>query len=144
MSRHRSFWTFHLIALVLAGGWIACFFLFSRLRAAGYFVVTCPLHDLLKIYCPLCGGSRSILSLFRFDLPGAFRANPAVLLSLPVILFYYVRALVVFARGGTFSFRVPRKWTVALLCLFAAFFVLRNVLLIFFGIDPTGDFIRSA
>ena len=144
MSRRRSFWIFHLIALVLAGGWIGCFFLFSRLRAAGYFVVTCPLHDLLRIYCPLCGGSRAILSLFRFDLPSAFRANPAVLLSLPVLLFCYVRALVVFARGGAFSFRIPRKWTVALLCLFAAFFVLRNVLLIFFGIDPTGDFIRSA
>lgn len=143
MSRRRSFWTFHLIALVLAGGWISCFFLFSRLRAAGYFVVTCPLHDLLKIYCPLCGGSRAILSLFRFDLPGAFRANPAVLLSLPVLLFYYVRALVIFARGGAFSFRIPRKWTVALLCLFAAFFVLRNVLLIAFGIDPLGDFIPS-
>lgn len=144
MSRRRSFWIFHLIALVLAGGWIACFFLFSRLRAAGYFVVTCPLHDLLRVYCPLCGGSRAILSLFRFDFADAFRSNPAVLLSLPVLLFYYVRALIVFARGGAFSYRIPRKWTVALLLLFAAFFVLRNVLLIAFGIDPLGDFIHSA
>ncbi len=143
MSRRRSFWTFHLIALGLAGIWIGCFLLFSRLRAEGLFVVTCPLHDLLRIYCPLCGGSRAILSLLRFDLPTAFRSNPAVLLSLPVLLFYYVRALVVFARGGVFSFRLPRKWTVALISLFAAFFVLRNVLLLFFGVDPAGDFIHN-
>lgn len=144
MSRRRSFWVFHLIALVLAACWIGCFFLFSRLRAAGYFVVTCPMHDLLRVYCPLCGGSRAILSLLRFDFATAFRSNPAVLLSLPVLLFYYVRALIVFVRGGAFSFRLPRKWTVALLCLFAAFFLLRNVLLVGFGIDPTGDFIRPA
>ena len=93
--------------------------------------------------CPLCGGSRTILSLFRLDFPTAFRVNPAVLLSLPVLLFYYVKSLTVFVRGGCFSFRVPRKWTVALLILFAAFFLLRNVLLIGFHYDPAGDFIRA-
>jgi len=143
MSRRRSFWVFHLIALVLAACWIGCFFLFSRLRAAGYFVVTCPMHDLLRLYCPLCGGSRAILSLLRLDFATAFRSNPAVLLSLPVLLFYYVRALIVFVRGGAFSFRLPRGWTVALICLFSLFFVLRNVLLVGFGYDPAGDFLPS-
>ena len=143
MSRRKSFWVFHLTALVLCVLWIGLFFLFSRLRAAELPVVTCPLHDIFKIYCPLCGGSRAILSLLRFDFATAFRVNPAVLLSLPVLLFYYVKSLTVFVRGGCFSFRVPRKWTVALLILFAAFFLLRNVLLIGFHYDPAGDFIRA-
>ena len=143
MSRRRSFWVFHLVALVLASVWIGYFLLCSRLRAAGFFVVTCPMHDLLRLYCPLCGGSRAILSLLRLDLATAFRSNPAVLLSLPVLLFYYVRALIVFVRGGAFSFRLPRGWTVALLSLFLAFFVLRNMLLLAFGYDPLGDFIPS-
>lgn len=140
-DRRRSFWVFHLIVLALAGLLCGCFFLFSHLRRAGYPVVTCPLHDLLRIYCPFCGGSRALLSLLRFDFPTAFRLNPAVLVSLPVLLFYYVRALIVFFRGGVFSFRVPRGWTFALLGLFAAFFLLRNILLLAFGFDPAGDFL---
>ena len=140
-SRRRSFWVFHLAALVTGALWLCSFFLFSRVRAAGYFVVTCPLHDLFHLYCPLCGGSRAILSLLRFDFPGAFRVNPAVILSLPVVLFYYVRALVGYIRGGWFSFRIPRGWTIALLSLFAVFFLVRNVLLVAFGFDPAGDFI---
>lgn len=140
-DRRRSFLVFHLIVLALAGLLFGCFLLFSRLRAAGYPVVTCPLHDLLRIYCPFCGGSRAILSLFRLDFQTAFRLNPAVLAALPVLLFFYVRALIVFFRGGIFSFRVPRGWTFALLGLFLAFFLLRNVLLLVFGFDPAGDFL---
>ena len=142
-NRRRSFWIFHLSLLVLIGFWLGCFFLFSLLRAKRFPVVTCPLHDLLHLYCPFCGGSRAILSLLRFDFPTAFRVNPAVLLSLPIVLFYYARALVVFFRGGVFSFRIPRGWTIALLSLFGVFFLVRNVLLLAFGFDPTGDFIHT-
>ena len=142
-NRRRSFWIFHLSLLALIGFWLGCFFLFSLLRANGFPVVTCPLHDLLHLYCPFCGGSRAILLLLRFDFPTAFRVNPAVLLSLPVVLFYYARALVAFFRGGVFSFRIPKGWTIALLSLFGVFFLVRNVLLLAFGFDPTGDFIHA-
>ena len=140
-GRRDSFLFFHLAALGIACVLAGFFFLFSRLRAAGYPVVTCPLHDLLRLYCPFCGGTRAILSLLRLDLPTAFRSNPAVLISFPVILFFYVRALIDFIRGEIFSFRIPRGWLFALIGLFAAFFLLRNVLLVGFGIDPAGDFI---
>ena len=73
MSRRKSFWVFHLTALVLCVLWIGLFFLFSRLRAAGLPVVTCPLHDIFKIYCPLCGGSRTILSLISLMIPTPWR-----------------------------------------------------------------------
>ena len=142
-NRSRSFWIFHLSVLALGAIWFGCFFLFSYLRAKGFPVVTCPLHDLLHLYCPLCGGSRAILSLLRLDLPTALRVNPAVLLSLPVVLLYYARALVAFFRGDVFLFRIPRGWTIALLSLFGVFFLVRNVLLLAFGFDPTGDFIHA-
>lgn len=142
-NRRRSFLFFHLSAFALLALWLGCFFLFRRLRTAGIPVLTCPLHDLLHLYCPFCGGSRAILSLLRFDFLTALRVNPAVLLSLPVVLFFYIRALVVFFRGGVFSFRLPRKWTIALLCLFGVFFLLRNILLVGFGFDPAGDFIPA-
>jgi len=140
-KRWKPFLAFHLAILALFGVWIGFFFLFSRLRAAGVPIVTCPLHDLARLYCPFCGGSRATLSLLRLDFPTAFRVNPAVLLSLPVFLFFYVRALISFFSGKSFSFRIPRGWAIALICLFAAFFLLRNVLLVGFGIDPAGDFL---
>ena len=142
-SRTRSFLAFHVVCLVFFGIVVGSYFLFARLRANGFPVVTCPLHDLFHLYCPLCGGSRAILSLLRLDFPTAFRVNPAVLLSLPVVLFYYLRALVAFFCGDVFLFRIPRGWTFVLLCLFGVFFVVRNVLLLAFGFDPTGDFIRA-
>lgn len=143
MDRRRSFLSFHLVVLVLGGLFIGFFFLFSRLRAAGFPVLTCPLHDILHIYCPVCGGSRAVLSILRLDFPSAFRLNLPVLLSFPVLLFYYVRALIVFFRGGLFSYRIPRGWTIVLLSLFVVFFFVRNVLLIGFGFDPAGDFIHA-
>lgn len=139
-KRYRSFLFFHLTSLALLAFWLGCFFLFRRLRAAGAPVVTCPLHDLLHLYCPFCGGSRAVLSLFRLDFLTAIRVNPAVLVSLPVVLVFYVRALIAFFRGDVFAFRIPRGWTVALLVLFVGFFLLRNILLVGFGIDPAGDF----
>lgn len=143
-NRLKSFWIFHLTLLALFGLTVGCFFLFSRLRARGIPVVTCPLHDLVHLYCPFCGGSRAILSLLRFDFPTALRANSAVLLSLPVLFAFYLRALISFFRGAPFSFRIPRGWTVALLCLFALFFLVRNILLFTVGFDPTGDFHPAA
>lgn len=143
MDRRRSFLSFHLVVLVLAGLFIGVFFLFSHLRSSGVPVLTCPLHDILHVYCPVCGGSRAVFAILRFDFPTAFRLNPPVLLSFPVLLFYYVKALIAFIRGGPFSYRVPCGWTIALLSLFVVFFVVRNVLLIGFGFDPAGDFIRA-
>ena len=142
-NRWRSFLIFHLVCLVFFALIVAGYFVFSRLREGGYPVVTCPLHDLLHVYCPFCGGSRAILSLLRLDFPTAFRVNPAVLLALPVVLFYYARALVAFFRGDPFLFRIPRGWTFSLLALFGVFFLVRNVLLIAFGFDPAGDFIPA-
>lgn len=143
MDRRRSFWIFHLVVLVLGGLFIGFFFLFSRLRAAGFPVLTCPLHDILHVYCPVCGGTRSVLAFLRFDFLTAIRLNPAVLLSIPVLLFYYAKALTVFIRGGLFSYRIPRGWAFVLISLFAVFFFVRNILLIGFGFDPTGDFIHT-
>lgn len=142
-NRLKSFLVFHLVGLALFGLAVGCFFLFARLRANGIPVVTCPLHDILHLYCPFCGGTRAILSLLRFDVWTAFRVNPAVLIALPVLLVFYIRALIAFFRGDVFLYRIPRGWTGALLALFIGFFLLRNVLLLAFGFDPAGDFLPA-
>ena len=139
-SRHRSFLVFHLLLLLFGVLIFGGYFLFRALRAAGLPVVTCPLHDLLRIYCPLCGGSRALLSLLRFDFKSAFLFHPALLISLPFFLFFYVRVLCVYLSGGTFTLRIGRGWWIFFAILFGGFFLLRNGMLLL-GYDPMGDFI---
>ena len=108
-------------------------------EATGIRIPTCTLHDLLGIYCPFCGGTRATLLLLSGDPLGALRANAAVVVTLPFLLWWDVAELVRILRDRPTPSRSLLS-PVVFLILFAVFFVLRN-LLVLFGIDPTGDFI---
>ena len=101
----------------------------------------CPSHIFFDIYCPFCGGTRAVGALLTGDLVGALRVNAAVVLSLPLLIWADVRALVRILGKKPASPLLPLHPLIPIL-LFAAFFVLRNVLLLF-GIDPTGDFLEQ-
>lgn len=49
-------------------------------------VPRCPLHSLTGLDCPGCGSQRMLHSLLHGDLTGAWKANPFLLLSLPLIV----------------------------------------------------------
>lgn len=139
----KSLWHFSLIHLVLAGllaGMLAMRALSQRLyETVGFAIPTCVLHDLFRLYCPFCGGTRAVSSLLTGNIIGALRANAAVVTDLPFLLYSDVKALVHIVRNKPVT-SLSRSGILALALFFAAFFVLRNVLLLF-GIDPTGDFI---
>jgi len=101
----------------------------------------CWIHDLLFLYCPLCGGTRAAAALARLDFVEAFRCNAAVVIFL---IFFVILDLVVLIR-------LLRKrenwWSVPLWCwisaigLFVGYTLLRNILMVVWGIDPTGDLV---
>ncbi len=99
----------------------------------------CILHDLLFIYCPLCGGTRAVEALLRLDLPAALAANGFVVLCVGIALVCYVRAWVRLLRGKERLWTLPGAFWIVMTVLMLAFWILRNVLMIGFGIDPTGD-----
>lgn len=108
-------------------------------RVFGWFP-TCPMHDFLHIYCPLCGGTRAVDALIRFRLVEALRCHPIVVLFCAAVLVYdaavWVRLL---RRKQPLLPRVP-MWAVwTTLGLFAGYWILRNLLLVGFGVDPMGD-----
>ena len=78
----RAAWTWigiHVGALVA----VLLFPLYRRLtRFLAVFLSSCILHDRLHLYCPLCGGTRAIEAILRFDLAAAFSYNPFVFLLL--------------------------------------------------------------
>jgi predicted ABC-type sugar transport system permease subunit len=70
----------------------------ANLHVPGRPATLCPLRALTGIPCPFCGGTTAAVQLGRFDLLGALRANPVVVLG----------ALVVAATPAVIAFRTSR------------------------------------
>lgn len=99
----------------------------------------CLLHDFFFVYCPLCGGTRAVKALLRFRFAEAFRYNALVTLAVPALLALDVWALVRIFRGKEHALPMPRwSWIVATVLL-VGYGILRNVLMIVWGMDPVGD-----
>ena len=99
----------------------------------------CLCHDLLRLYCPLCGCTRAGVALLRLDFAESFRVNPLVLLFILGLVLYNVVSLVRITRGGELL-RVKNAWVLTGIFLFA-FAVVRNLLMIFFKFDTLGELI---
>lgn len=98
----------------------------------------CRFAHNLHLYCPGCGGSRALYALLRLDFLASLAANPALLLGLAVLGYYAVA----FFRHGRRRGRVS-VWPAILFAAFlVAYFLLRNILLVFAGFDPLGDMIK--
>ena len=88
----------------------------------------CPFWRLTGLLCPGCGVTRMCLALLHLDLAGAWRANAALLLALPVLILLAVRLMWVYVRTGR---RMPSRgeerliW--GLVAYFLAWGVLRNL-----------------
>ena len=99
----------------------------------------CAMHDFLFLYCPLCGGTRAVSHLLHFEFVAAVRANAFVVFAAAVALVFYILAWVRLFKGRERLFRIPGWLWVGLVVLMFLFGVLRNVLMVKWGIDPLGD-----
>ena len=74
------------IALIAAllGGFIFVYYFFNPSTTI---FIPCPFHYITGLYCPGCGSQRAIHLLLHGDLIGAFRFNPFMVLTLPILIF---------------------------------------------------------
>jgi hypothetical protein len=77
----------------------------------------CPSRALTGLHCPGCGSLRATHLLLHGDIPGAFRKNPLLVLSIPVLAVLTVR------RSWSQKAWVP--W--AALAVLVIYGVLRNI-----------------
>lgn len=136
----RSAKKFYVLAHVLA---LASVLLFRRVVSSASVLlhpfVGCFLHDFLHLYCPFCGGTRAVSALLRLDLLAAFRYNAFVCVFAFCVVVWDLMTLIRMLRKQVKWWSVPHWSWIALVIFFCAFFVLRNLLMIFCGYDPTGD-----
>jgi hypothetical protein len=91
------------------------------------FRIPCLFHELTGLKCPGCGITRMILSLVRLDFASAFRYNPLLFITGPVILGYIVFYEITYILKGC---RPSKKWDAMIyvvLILVVAYGILRNV-----------------
>jgi len=97
----------------------------------------CLLHDLFRLYCPFCGGTRGFRALLSLRLAEAMRLCGDLILAALLALALDIRALVLLCckREGRF---LPPLLLPVTVGYFSLTLVLRNTLLLM-GYDPIGD-----
>ena len=100
----------------------------------------CLMHRFF-IYCPLCGGTRAVAALIRLDPVAAWNYNAFVVILAVIALGLDVWAWVRYFQKKEPLIILPKWSWIAFCMVLVAYFILRNALMIFFGIDPTGDLV---
>lgn len=100
----------------------------------------CVLHDVFHLYCPGCGGTRSLFALFSGHPLRSFLFNPAILLGLCLLLYYHLRAaMALIKKDYGVYLRTSKKPAASFPFILLGFAVMRNILLCFFGVDFLGE-----
>lgn len=90
-------------------------------------ILVCPFHSITGLYCPGCGGIRSISFLVQGNIPAALKCNLLVVLSLitfPVLLIFVSKKIKkALSYGSDFNI----KTMVLILAITLIFTVIRNI-----------------
>lgn len=101
---------------------------------------TCSFKDNYSLYCPTCGMTRALKYALRFDFINSFKSNPMFFILLANLIVTVV-VVVKRIRNGKrkhIAKDIMLINTVTLL-IWIAFGVIRNLLLVHYGIDFLGD-----
>jgi hypothetical protein len=104
--------------------------------------ISCIFKDTFGIYCPGCGGSRSLYYFLRLDFFRSFILYPPIIISALVVLDYDLRLSVSLIKKKTDITDRFKFYTFLLIpSSIMLTFIIRNLLLLVFKIDTVGDFI---
>ena len=112
----------------------------DKALSLGEELIKCSFKHRFRLYCPGCGGSRSLSALLDFDFLRSFILFPALPITVLILLYFFVTYLLAFIKNDEKILRAfkPEILIVIPSVIILNFFI-RNALL-FFGIDLIGDF----
>ena len=109
---------------------------------SGREIIPCFIKHNFLIYCPGCGGSRSVAALLSLDVLGSFIYYPAIPYTVGVLVFGDMMAVLSFIRDTKEPLsRITSKPFLVIPVIVIVNFLVRNILL-FNGIDYLGDITR--
>jgi len=113
-----------LIWLSLAAG-AAYLFIFEPGKTG--FFPACPFRTLTGFTCPGCGSTRGLHRLLHGDVIGAFEFNPLLVLSLPFLIYAFLRYSNATMRGRPIKrHQLNAKYIWALFVVIVSFWIFRN------------------
>ena len=96
----------------------------------------CTFLETTHMYCPGCGGTRALMALAKGHIIKSLCFNPTVILGVLLIMYYEITVLMtVLSKKNRVYYTKSTKPVVIYVSIILAFFVIRNVLLVGFGID---------
>ncbi len=84
MQDIKRIWKIALL-VTLFGGFFLIYFSYNP--SENSFFIPCPFHYITGFFCPGCGSQRAVHLLLHGDMVGAFRFNPLMVLTLPVLIY---------------------------------------------------------
>lgn len=112
---------------------------FPLAECYSFLKVDCVTSTTLHIYCPGCGATRAVEALLHGRLLCSLARNPIVIWIVILATMQYVRTIIALCRRDLSYCRIPTWSWVSDIVLLLTTFVVRNLLMIFCGIDTLGE-----
>ena len=100
----------------------------------------CYFKVYFHLYCPGCGGTRAVKALLKLNIMRSLYYNPMVVVLITVELLFLISNIFKKIEKTNRFIMSSRKIRVYVLASWVIYFLIRNILLIIFGIDMLGDF----
>ena len=123
-----------IVANIIVFLFVAAFIVYAYLVGGkeGY---VCDFYSFTGLYCPGCGGSRAVISLFKLDIISSVKYNIAVPFGIFVYVYYNVRGIIAAVKKDREYFNKEKY----MLCVAAVIIlilncIIKNLLLVVFNI----------
>ncbi len=97
----------------------------------------CSSYSLWGIYCPGCGGTRSVISLLHFDIIRSFLFHPVVpYTAILVSVFMISHTLNIVTKGKVKAMKFRPIYFYIMIAIILIQFVIKNAIMLITGTDP--------
>ncbi len=97
-------------------------------------IPACPIYTHFGLYCPACGGTRAVISLFHFDIIQSIKYNPIV------IYFFFSTTLYIIIETINYIFKkkLHFSWKICLwlgITILLINCIIKNIYILYFSLS---------
>jgi len=112
--------------LISVTGLAAICLLYTFNPADSFLYAPCPFHTITGLYCPGCGSLRAIHQLLHMHFFTAFKLNPLLILSIPLLVYLLLRSYFFQSKQYSSNPDLPASLIWIYLGVVVLFWIIRN------------------